>query len=246
MAGSGTTDEEMDSLLSTFDHIQEDFKSGLREIRQLKWTSDGEIKKREAVELACQGLEQENERLNKLYTESLNNLVDQELREAARESVEQEFAKKIADLEARIRGLLLEKATNEAVVSQLRQDLEAHKSHIQYLAVLLCETITMVFVNDSMADELEIKGLRDCITSEQEEKNELNKKLQHLEKELLLFRSKHAKQQPYTTLNSHVATLLKKGLKEDGCHILIDILVFGLKEDGCHILIDILVFGFTL
>ncbi|POO03226.1 hypothetical protein TorRG33x02_012870 [Trema orientale] len=207
-SGSGTTDEEMDSLLSTFDHIQEDFKSGLREIQRLKWTSDGEIKNREALELACKSLKQENERLNKLYTESLNTLVDQELREA-RESVEQEFAKKIADLEARIRGLLLEKATNEAVVSQLRQDLEAHKSHIQYLAGRL----ERVHLNLESKYELEIKGLRDCITSEQEEKNELNKKLQHLEKELLFFRSKHAKQQPYTTLNSHVETLLKNNVE---------------------------------
>lgn len=38
-----------------------------------------------------------------------------------------------------------------------------------------------------MTDELEIQGLRDCIRSEQDEKNELNKKLQQLEKECKCF-----------------------------------------------------------
>ena len=32
------------------------------------------------------------------------------------------------------RGLLLEKATNEATINLLRQDLTAHKTHVQTLA----------------------------------------------------------------------------------------------------------------
>ena len=35
----------------------------------------------------------------------------------------------------------------------------------------------------SMTDNLEVQDLKDCLTVEQEEKNELNKKLQDLEKE---------------------------------------------------------------
>lgn len=35
-----------------------DFKSGLMEIQQLKSNSNGEIKKREALELACKSLKQ--------------------------------------------------------------------------------------------------------------------------------------------------------------------------------------------
>lgn len=38
-----------------------------------------------------------------------------------------------------------------------------------------------------MTDELEIQGLKDRITSEREEKNELKKKLQQLEKECECF-----------------------------------------------------------
>lgn len=36
---------------------------------------------------------------------------------------------------------------------------------------------------DFVADHHEIQDLKDCLTIEQEEKNELNKKLQNLEKE---------------------------------------------------------------
>ncbi|XP_062090484.1 protein At-4/1 isoform X2 [Humulus lupulus] len=205
MAGntSGTIEEEMDSLLSTFDHIQEDFKSALMEIHRLKSSSNGEIKKREALELACKSLKQENERLTKLYTESLNNVVDQlehrttcqSLKERLKrmndgclskederrkfESIKHEYAKKISDLETQIKGLVLEKATNEATLNQLRQDLGAHKSHIQYLAGRL----ERVHLNVESKYELEIQGLRDCITNEKEEKKELNNKLQQLEKE---------------------------------------------------------------
>ncbi|KAM6601005.1 hypothetical protein CsatA_020614 [Cannabis sativa] len=254
MAGtiSATIGEEVDSLLSTFDHIQEDFKSALMEIQRLKSNSNGEIKKREALELACKSLKQElgntlsdshtlvpkliqsteadqsikalfaylndigsisnrvfchlaeNERLVKLYTESLNNVVDQERRKIE-ESVKQEYAKKISDLETQIRGLVLEKATREATLNQLRQDLGAHKSHIQYLAGRL----ERVNLNIESKYEIEIRGLRDCINNEQEEKRELNNKLQQLERELWICRSKIVKQQPNLTSDVHNETLQK-------------------------------------
>ncbi|KAM6584682.1 hypothetical protein CsatB_011684 [Cannabis sativa] len=324
MAGtiSATIGEEVDSLLSTFDHIHEDFKSALMEIQRLKSNSNGEIKKREALELACKSLKQilqesvcilplnfakldsnqylskvfpvleaeimgwmtmifnskaiacsqihfkrkrfnsqekilepckvvlglknlvhksfrirvfchlaENERLVKLYTESLNNVVDQlehrttchslkeqlkrmndgclskeDERRKIEESVKQEYAKKISDLETQIRGLVLEKATKEATLNQLRQDLGAHKSHIQYLAGRL----ERVNLNVESKYEIEIRGLRDCITNEQEEKRELNHKLQQLEKEC---ESKIVKQQPNLTSDAHNETLLKTNVE---------------------------------
>ncbi|KAF4386601.1 hypothetical protein F8388_006556 [Cannabis sativa] len=236
MAGtiSATIGEEVDSLLSTFDHIQEDFKSALMEIQRLKSNSNGEIKKREALELACKSLKQENERLVKLYTESLNNVVDQlehrttcqslkeqlkrmndgclskeDERRKIEESVKQEYAKKISDLETQIRGLVLEKATKEATLNQLRQDLGAHKSHIQYLAGRL----ERVNLNVESKYEIEIRGLRDCITNEQEEKRELNHKLQQLEKELWICRSKIVKQKPNLTSDAHNETLQKTNVE---------------------------------
>lgn len=39
------------------------------------------------------------------------------------------------------------------------------------------------YTRHSMTDNQEIQDLKDCLTIEQEEKNELNKKLQDLEKE---------------------------------------------------------------
>ncbi|EXB27054.1 hypothetical protein L484_007399 [Morus notabilis] len=229
MGGNGISDEgEMEeSLLSTFDLICQDFKSGVVEIQVLKSDCNGEIKKREALQLSLNTLKRENERLTKLYTEYLNNIVDQvehrtacqslkeqlkRLNDGQSEAVElikQEHAKKIADLEAHIRILLVEKATNEATVNHLRQDLEAHRTHINYLATKL----DGVQLDLESKYKLEIQAVKDCITAEQEEKTESNEKLQHLEKELLVCRSKLVQQQPYLTSGSRVGMLKKTNIE---------------------------------
>ena len=41
----------------------------------------------------------------------------------------------------------------------------------------------LIFAKYTMTDLLEIMDLRDCLVIEQEEKNELNRKLQNMEKE---------------------------------------------------------------
>ncbi|XP_044471414.1 protein At-4/1 isoform X2 [Mangifera indica] len=202
------TTDPMESLLSNFDQIYEDFKSSIAEIKLLRSNCNGEIKKREALEITCHSLKQENERLTKLYTVSLNNLADQleyhskcqimkeehkkvnnehrtkedELRRAI-DSLKEDYSKKIKDLESQISGLLLEKATNEATLDHLRQDLVAHKTHMQTLATRLDQ----VHFDVESKYNLEIQDLKDCLLLEQEEKNELNKKLQDLEKECMPF-----------------------------------------------------------
>ncbi|KAH7544745.1 hypothetical protein FEM48_Zijuj01G0018800 [Ziziphus jujuba var. spinosa] len=225
---AATANDETDSLLLTFDQIYENFKSGVMEIQLLKSKSDTEVRKFQALEVTCNSLKQENERLTKLYTESLNNLANEleyrssckSLREElkrmsdeylskkdehgkAMESLKQEYSTKIRDLEAQIRGLLIEKATSEATINHLRLDLAAHKSHIQDLATRLDQ----VHLNMESKYNLEIQDLKDCLTIEQKEKNDLNKKLRDLEKELLISRSKLGEKQPDSTSDWHVETI---------------------------------------
>ncbi|XP_057978806.1 protein At-4/1 isoform X2 [Malania oleifera] len=195
---AATDDEEMDSLLSSFHCIHDDFKNAIKEIQSLKSTCNAEIKKREALQFTY------NERLTKLYTESLNQLADrlecrthcQKLKEEldrlnneclgkenehrkAMELLKQDHATKIGDLEAQIRGSLLQKATNEVTINHLHQDLVLHKNHIEAMASKLER------VNFDLESKYcrEIQDLKDCLLVEQEEKNELSKKLQNLEKE---------------------------------------------------------------
>ncbi|KAJ0090940.1 hypothetical protein Patl1_14084 [Pistacia atlantica] len=228
------TTDPMESLLSNFDQIYEDFKSGIAEIQLLRSNCNGEIKRREALEITCNSLKQENERVKKRYTESLNNLADQleyhskcqvmkeelkrvnnehltkedELRKAI-DSLKEDNARKVKDLESQIRGLLLEKATNEATLNHLRQDLVAHKIHMQVLA----KRLDQVHFDVETKYNLEIQDLKDCLLLEQEEKSDLSKKLQDLEKELLISRTKLVEQQRDLTSIQNVETLKLKIMK---------------------------------
>ncbi|CAH2077918.1 unnamed protein product [Thlaspi arvense] len=71
------SEEQMNLLLSSFDQIYEDFKCGMNEINVFRTKSNVETSRREALEISNKALKEENERLKKLYTESLNNFVDQ-------------------------------------------------------------------------------------------------------------------------------------------------------------------------
>ncbi|KAJ4833194.1 putative inactive purple acid phosphatase 28 [Turnera subulata] len=124
---AATDDEEIDSLLSSFDHIYQDFKSGIQEIQSLRSNLNAEVKNRESLHITCSSLKQENERLRMLYTDSLNNLahelerrtichsLKEELKRArdehhttvdehrkAMELLRHEYAIKIADMESQI------------------------------------------------------------------------------------------------------------------------------------------------
>ncbi|BAT80117.1 hypothetical protein VIGAN_02308800 [Vigna angularis var. angularis] len=59
----------------------------------------------------------------------------------------------------------------------------------------------------------EIQDLKECLAVEQEEKNELNRKIQNLEKELLICKAKLVDQQQEMTANWHVETLKQKIMK---------------------------------
>ncbi|KAA8522720.1 hypothetical protein F0562_009118 [Nyssa sinensis] len=231
---AATSDEEMESLLSSFDQIYDDFKNGISQIQSLQSNCNAEVKKREALEFTCKSLKSDNERLTKLYTESLNKLADQlecrtncrslkeelergrdeHIRKAnehrsAMESIKQDHASKIETLETQIRGFLIQKAANEATTNQLQQDLAAHKIHIKALT----SRMEQVHFDVESRYHHEFQDLKDCLMVEQEEKNELSRKLQILEKELLISRTKLVEHQRDLTSNRHVETLKQKIMK---------------------------------
>ncbi|XP_050228959.1 protein At-4/1 [Mercurialis annua] len=228
------SDQEIDSLLSSFDQIYEDFKSGITETQSLRSNWNAEIKKREALELNFLTLKQENERLMKLYTESFDKMAEelncrikyQSLKEEvkglndenhrkeeehkkAMELLKREYEAKVGGLEDQLRGLLVEKATSESSIMRLRQDLAAHKNHVQTLA----NKLERVRFDVESKYNLETQDLKDCLLVEYEEKNELSKKLQDLQKELVISRTKLGEQKQDTSSNRLVETLKGKIMK---------------------------------
>ncbi|XP_038709965.1 protein At-4/1-like [Tripterygium wilfordii] len=87
------TEQELDSLLSSFDQIYEDFKSGVSEIQFLRLSCNAATKEREALEVICNSLKQENEQLKIFYTDSLKHLVDQFEWRTQRQSLKEELKK---------------------------------------------------------------------------------------------------------------------------------------------------------
>nr|TKR85280.1 hypothetical protein D5086_0000249460 [Populus alba] len=222
------------NLRASRSHIALDFKNGITEIQTLRSNLNAEIKKTEALEFTCKSINQENERLRKLYTGSLNNLAEElerrtkcvslneELKrlrdelinkedehKTAVELLKKDYTTKVGDLEDQIRGFLLGKETNEATVTHLRQDLAAHKAHMQTLA----NRLDRVAFEVESKYHLELQDLKDCLMVEQEEKNELNKKLQGLEKELLISKTKRVEQQQDLASSRLVETLKQKIMK---------------------------------
>nr|GMD74292.1 4/1 protein [Ipomoea batatas] len=198
------SEEATQSLSSSFDHICDEFKNAIAEIQTLNSNYNAEVKKRDALQFTIKNLQSENERLRKIYTKVFNKMADQieshtscqvlkdELKKAndelsqkenefriAVESLKQEHAMRIQDLESQIRELQTEKVASEAIRNQLHQDLTVHKNHIEALA----RRLEQVSSDVESRYYYEIQGLRDCLLVEQEEKNEVNKKLHDLEKE---------------------------------------------------------------
>ncbi|KAL2340521.1 hypothetical protein Fmac_008461 [Flemingia macrophylla] len=224
----------MESLLSAFDQMYEDAKRGISEVQLLQSNYNAELKMRESLQATCNALRSENDRLAKLYADSLKNLADQldyrtkclNLKEELErvntevlvtehghrkdmELLKRECEQKIASLEAQAKESLNEKETYEATINQLHGDLAAHKSHMQVLAMRLDQ----IHAEVELKYNSEVQDLRECLAVEQEEKNELNRKVQNLEKELLICKAKLVDQQQEMTANWHVETLKQKIMK---------------------------------
>ncbi|KAD4179974.1 hypothetical protein E3N88_28565 [Mikania micrantha] len=231
---AATTDEALDSLLSDFDQIHNDFTQGIVEIQTLQSNCKSEIQNREALESTANNLKSENERIMKLYTESISKLVNQlerrnnchslkqELKRVTDEHAKKEnefrnafnllkddYENRIKELEVQIKDSLAQKVANELTINQLHQDLAAHKNHVEALA----KKLDQVHSDVNMTYQYEIQDLRDCLMTEQEEKNGLNRKLESLEKELLISRTKLAENKQDSSSNRNVETLKQKVMK---------------------------------
>ncbi|CAH9134635.1 unnamed protein product [Cuscuta epithymum] len=222
------------SITSSFDQIYADFKSTIEDIQSLKSKYNAEVKKSDAIQFRMKSLQSENERLRKSYAESLNRLTDQiesrtscqmlkdELKKINDEhsqkenefkivigSLKHENAMRIQVMESQIRELQAEKAANEAVCQHLRQDLTVHKNHI----TALTRRLEQVSSDVESKYQYEIQGLRDCLLVEQEEKTELKKKVQELEKELLVSSMELVESRQDSTSNRNVDSLKQKIMK---------------------------------
>ncbi|NP_001313099.1 protein At-4/1-like [Nicotiana tabacum] len=231
---AATTDEAMESLLSSFDQIYDEFKNGAVEIQTLQADYITGSTKREALEFTVQRLQSENDRLRKLYAESLNTLAYkieshsscQSLKEDLKgvhheflqkeneyirtiESLKGDHAERIQELESQIRRYQTEDAVNKATINQLRHDLVVHRSQMEALK----RNLDQVSAEVDSRYHYEIQGLKDSLLVEQEEKNELNKRLRDMEKELFISRTKLVEYQQDSTSSQHMHTLKQKIMK---------------------------------
>lgn len=125
------------------------------------------------------------------------------------ELIKQDHATRIEELESHIRFHVIQKAENEATINQLHQNLASQKNHIDFLTARLEEVCSDM----ESKYHYEIQGLKDCLLVDQEEKIELSEKVQNLEKELLISRTKLAENQLDLTSNQHAETLKQKIMK---------------------------------
>ncbi|KAM3337978.1 protein At-4/1 isoform X1 [Capsicum galapagoense] len=227
-------DEVTESLLSSFDQIYDEYKKRIMELQTLQAEYITESTKRQALEFTIQSLQSENDRLRKLYTESLNKFSDkiethsscQRLKEELKrvrheffqkeneyrrtiESLKRDHAERIQDLESQIRKYQTEEAVNETTINQLHRDLTEHRSQVDALR----KNLGQVSADVDSRYHYEIQDLKDCLLVEQEEKNELNKKLQDMEKELFVSRTKLVEYQQDSTSSQHMHTLKHKIMK---------------------------------
>ncbi|GAA0162357.1 hypothetical protein LIER_43603 [Lithospermum erythrorhizon] len=107
------------------------------------------------------------------------------------------------------REFQVQKMADEGTINKLQIDLSVHRNHIESLS----RKLDKVYADTETKYYYEIQGLKDCLLVEQEEKNDLNKKFQELEKELLISRSRLAEHQQDTTSSRHVETLKQKIMK---------------------------------
>ncbi|XP_078439290.1 protein At-4/1-like [Wolffia australiana] len=222
--GNSGADTEFDvPLMQTFERIYQDYKELVSEIDAVRSNHNEELRRREALEISCTGLKQENERLRRLNMETLANFstrldhrtknqkLEEELVEVRRKSLEmeaeheiilekleEERKKKIAELEEQISRLMHLQSESEARVLQLLRDLACQKSNATEIEAK-CQR--------------EIQELRDWIVVEQEEKNELAKKLDDAESQLMLMRSKQAERQRESISIRQVEMLKQKLMK---------------------------------
>jgi len=225
---------ELKSLLQNFHRVSQGYKDALMEVQALRVNCNTEFKRREALESHITDLKKDNERLRRLYTETLFKFTNQVKFHAEAQSLKEELEKANSrlismeeehkreaeqlkhssemnsnDLENKLSHALVQQARDEAAMKQLKSELSAHKAHIDMLGSRL-EQVT-ADVHSQYKNE--IQDLRDVISVEQEEKKDMHRKLQNAENELRITRMKQAEQQRDSVSVQHVETLKQKVMK---------------------------------
>ncbi|KAJ0592105.1 hypothetical protein HanHA300_Chr03g0080991 [Helianthus annuus] len=121
----------------------------------------------------CQSLKEELKRVNDEHTKKEYEFIN------AINQLKHDYENRIKGLEVQIKDNLAQKKANESTINQLHQDLAAHRNHVEALA----KRLDQVHSDVEITYQYEIQDLKDCLMMEQEEKNDLNRKLQSLEKE---------------------------------------------------------------
>lgn len=227
-------DEELESLLRNFHRFSQGYKDALMEAQALRVDCNSESKKREALESHIADLNRDNERLRRLYTETLFKFTNkmkfhtesQNLKEELGKansrllSMEEEHKREIEQLkhanemscntlESKLSCALVQQATDEAVINQLKSDLGSHKAHVD----MLNSRLEQVTAEVHMQYKNDLQDLNDVIMLEQEEKNGMQRKLKKAEDELRVLKMKQAEQQRDSVSVQHVETLKQKVMK---------------------------------
>ncbi|GJM90202.1 hypothetical protein PR202_ga06460 [Eleusine coracana subsp. coracana] len=229
-----TGDKELELLLRNFHSVSQGYKNALTEVQSLRVNYSTESKKCEALESHITDLKKDNDRLRRMYTETLFKFTNQvkfhaESRSLKEElekancrllSMEEEHKREIEQLkhskevstnalESKLSCALVQQAADEAAMKQLKLELNAHKDHIDMLRSRLEQVTTDVHLQYKN----EIQDLRDVVALEQEEKNDMHRKLQNAENELRITRMQQAEQQRDSISVKHVETLKQKVMK---------------------------------
>ncbi|GKB69464.1 hypothetical protein Tco_0930876 [Tanacetum coccineum] len=215
---AGMSDEELESILSDFDQIHNSYREGVAAIEALEWKCNIEIKKRESLQFTantlksgtfetrnnCRSLKEELKRVNDELARKEN-----EFRNAL-SLLRHDYENRMKELDVQIKDSLAQKAAKEAIIIQLHKELTAHRNHVEALA----KRLDHVHSDVDMRYQNEIQDLKDCLMMEQEEKNELNRKLHNLEKELLISKTKLAAENKQDlSSNRNVENLKQKVMK---------------------------------
>ncbi|XP_062224071.1 protein At-4/1-like isoform X2 [Phragmites australis] len=210
------------------------YKDALMEVQALRVNYSTESKKREVLESRITDLQRDNERLRRLYTETLFKFTNQVKFHAESQSLKEELEKANSRLlsmeeyhkkeieqlkhsnemnsnalESELSRALVQQATDEAAMKQLKLELSAHRAHID----MLSSRLEQVTADVHSQYKNEIQDLRDVIAVEQEEKKGMLRKLQNAENELRIMRMKQAEQHRDSVSVQHVETLKQKVMK---------------------------------
>ncbi|GJN19000.1 hypothetical protein PR202_gb06227 [Eleusine coracana subsp. coracana] len=92
-----TGDKELESLLRNFHSVSQGYKNALTEVQSLRVNYSTESKKCEALESHITDLKKDNDRLRRMYTETLFKFTNQVKFHAESRSLKEELEKEIVD-----------------------------------------------------------------------------------------------------------------------------------------------------